>query len=253
MTPLRLTHPVRGYRPLPMIRILAGTALAFAMLAAPASAQLYASVTAQVQNGARCTGEPIRQCSVVSGRWMSFTGSEVRLGTTRLPEGTPIRVATAGPGGPVVVGQTTLREFPRWRIAFTPRHAGVVYAAQVLVGTDWLTMLQAQSNVFVDIVSGQLAYGPRLPVTARGTVRWIGRDGRGRAELRRCRFTVRSRCTARSHFIHRVASTRVNRPGTFVFSTRSRRAYGRPLALVYTPRSSRVGGDIIVFNAIRRR
>lgn len=236
-----------------MTKLLAATALTLALLAAPAGAQIYAPVTAKV-DGARCTGTPIKQCSVPSGRRLTFSGSEVDVGGEELPEGTPVRVATAGPDGPVSVGEATLVDFPAWRISFRPLRTGVVYAAQVLVGGEWLTIpsSQARANVFVEIVGGQLAYGPRLPVTARGTVGWAGRDGAGRAELRRCRHAAPSRCTARRHFTRLVASTPVRRPGTFVFSTRSPLAYGRPLALVYAPRSDRLDGDLVTFRARSR-
>lgn len=81
---------------------------------------------------------------------------------------------------------------------------------------------------------------------------WIGRYGRGRAELRRCRFVARSRCTARRHFTRLVASKRERGPGTFRGQHALGGVYGRLLALVYNPRSSRVGGDLVVFDAGRR-
>ncbi len=202
----------------------------------------------------RCGGGAIKQCPVPSGKPINFSGSEVEVNGSELPAGTPVRVATAGPNGPVAAGQTTISDFPSWSISFRPRRAGVVYAAQVLAGGEWLTIpsSQARTNVFVEIVSGQLGSGPRLPVSVYGTVNWIGRDGRGRAELRRCRFKARNRCTARRHFTRLVASKRVRRPGTFSFSTRSRRAYGRPLAIVYNPRARSIRGDIVIFDARRR-
>ncbi len=146
-------------------------------------------------------------------------------------------------------------EYGEWSISFRPRVSGMVYAAQVLVGADWLTIpdAQAQVTVFAELVGAQTGFGPRLPVLALGRVSWIERDGVGRAELRRCRFAAKRRCTGLGDFRTVVASKRVRRAGggSFRISTRSRLAYGRPLAVVYKPRAARkVKPDFVVFKAV---
>jgi hypothetical protein len=227
------------------------TALA---IAGTGHAQIYAPVSISVDQ-ARCTGGPVDRCRVPSGESVRFKGGETEIGTDTVAAGTPVRVATAAPGGPVAVAQTTTDEYGEWSMSFVPRVSGMTFAAQLLVGADWLTIpgAQAEVTVFAELVGAQIGFGPRLPVLALGRVSWVERDGVGRAELRRCRFAAKRRCTSLKDFRTVVASQRLRRSGggSFRISTRSPLAYGRPLAVVYKPRASRkVKPDLAVFKAV---
>jgi hypothetical protein len=238
--------------------IPAALALLVALLApATAGAEIYAPVKAEVDDK-RCTGPgAIDVCKVPSGETISFSGSEIEVGNEEVPAGTPVRIATAGPSGPVSVGESTVSDFPSWSIRVLPRISGTVYAAQVLVGGAWqvIPLSQAEARVFVELRSTQRSAARGYPVTFLSQVEYVARDGAGRAILRRCRFAALRRCDSRADFPDVVATQPMRRKGggKISISTRSRLAYGRPLALFYKPASKRLGGDMsAAFAAVPR-
>lgn len=240
------------------LRTPAALALLVAVLApATAAAEIYAPVRAEVDDKG-CTGPgEIDVCRVPSGETISFSGSEIEVNGDEVPEGTPVRIATAGPSGPVSVGQSTVSDFPSWSIRVLPRVSGTVYAAQVLTGGTWQTipLSQVEARVFVELTATQRSAARGYPVAVLSRVRYVDRDGVGRAILRRCRFAALSRCRSRAAFREVVAVQRVRRKGggRISISTRSRLAYGRPLALFYKPASKRIGGDMsAAFSAVPR-
>jgi hypothetical protein len=219
-----------------------------------AAQSVYAPVRALVE-GTNCESGPIDRCSVPSGKFLSVRGGDTYVNDDKLGAGVPVRVATAGPTGPVAAAEGVTNEYGEWSLRFQPRVNGVVYAAQVLVGATWVNVpdFQVEVTVFAQFVGEQIGFGPRNPVFARGRVNWVDRDGVGRVELRRCTFAAARRCTAPGDFGTLVTSKRVRRSGggRFVLKSSARRAYGKPLALVYAPgRGSLILGDLQVFRAV---
>jgi len=218
---------------------------------ATAGAEIYAPVKAEVDDK-RCTGPgEIDVCRVPSGETIGFSGSEIVVGADEVPAGTPVRIATAGPSGPVSVGESTVSDFPSWSIRVLPRVSGAVYAAQVLAAGAWqvIPLSQVEARVFVELTSTQRLAAPGHPITVLSQVKYVERDGAGQAILRRCRFTAVGRCGSRAAFPDVVARQRVRGKGggKISITTRSRLAYGRPLALFYKPSASeRLGGDMSV-------
>lgn len=239
------------------VRILLAVLVVGLACAGPAVAQdVYSPVRADV-DGSNCEYGEIDQCVVPSGKELRVRGGETEVGNDTVADGTPVRIATAGPSGPIGVVEGAVDEYGRWSLRFQPRVNGFVYAAQILLGGAWVTIpnSQVQTTVFAQFVGEQMGFGPRNPVFMRGRVGWVDRDGVGRVEMRRCRYASKRRCDGLDDFTRVVTSKRMRRPGggRFVLQSTSRLAYGRPLALVYVPgRGSPILGDFTAFRAVPR-